>query len=228
MTLGTVDIHIVQPDLSHREEDLDCLSEAERRRAAAFRFPADAARWISYRAALRRILGAAIQLPPDQVRLELTESGKPLLANPYESLHFSLSHCNDLALVALCADGPAGVDLEPLSRAPDLSGCESTFCHPIEIAELARESSARWMRLLEIWTAKEALLKALGTGFLHPPESFRIHFGQTIRAIAESTPLPGCEDQILRRLTHPVLADYCATLSAPASVSMIDFFDHVL
>lgn len=225
MTQGTASLHLVLPDHSLRDEDCGDLSEAERLRAAAFRFPADAARWISYRAALRRILGAAIQVPPDKVRLELTEFGKPLLSTPHDSLHFSLSHCNDLALVALCPDGPVGVDLEPLSRAPELSGCETTFCHPIEIAELPDEPSARCLRMLEIWTAKEALLKALGTGFIHPPESFRIHFGPTIRAIMGATPLPGSEDQILRRLNHSALVGYCATISTPLSISLIEISD---
>jgi 4'-phosphopantetheinyl transferase len=161
-------------------------------------------------------------MAPHDVPLVLTDSGKPVLAPPFDHLHFSLSHCNDLALVALCADGPVGIDLEPLSRASDLSGCENTFCHPDEIAALPMESSARCIRMLEIWTAKEALLKALGTGFLHPPETIRIHMeAPPFTAICDS-PLPGIEGLTIHRLHQPSLAGYCATLSIPASVSRIE------
>lgn len=222
MIPGTVSIHLVSPGAASREEDERVLTNPEKSRAASFRFPEDAARWTSFRAALRRILGEAIQVPPHEVPLVLTEFGKPVLAEPFACLHFSLSHCNDLALVALCADGPVGVDLEPLSRAPDLLGCETGFCHLEELASLPVDPSARARRLLEIWTAKEALLKALGTGFSHPPENVRIHFGASTLSAVSITPLPGMQDQVLRLLHHPALALHCASLSSPSSVSLVE------
>jgi 4'-phosphopantetheinyl transferase len=145
-----------------------------------------------------------------------------VLAPPFDHLHFSLSHCNGLALVALCAEGPVGIDLEPISRAPDLSGCENSFCHPDEIAALPVEQSARCFQLLEIWTAKEALLKALGTGFLHPPETIRIQPEASRFNATCDEPLPGIASQIIQHLQHPALTAYCAALSIPASVSRIE------
>lgn len=222
MTPGTVSIRLVSPNSASREEDDRILSNPEKSRAASFRFPADAARWTAFRAALRRILGEAIQVPPHEVPLMLTEFGKPVLAEPFARLHFSLSHCHDLALVALCADGPVGIDLEPLSRAHELLGCETAFCHLEELASLPVDPSTRARNLLEIWTAKEALLKALGTGFNHPPETVRILFGASTLSAVSSSPLPGMQDQVLRFLHHPDLAFHCASLASPASVSLIE------
>lgn len=222
MKPGTVTIHIVSAMVKPLESDKRLLSDDEVERAATFRFPSDATRWIGFRAALRRILGHAIQIPPADVPLALTGFGKPMLATPFEHLHFSLSHCSDLALIALCVDGPVGIDLEPSSRAPDLSGCEATFCHPVEIATLPVEQLARSLRLLEIWTAKEALLKALGTGFSHPPESVCIQMESSRFTATSETPLLGIENQILHRLRHPALANHCAALSVPESVSRIE------
>jgi 4'-phosphopantetheinyl transferase len=222
MKPGTVTIHVVPAMARSLKSDRRILSNDEEKRAASFRFPKDAARWTGFRAALRRILGQAIRVPPRDVPLELTEFGKPIVATPFEHLHFSISHCSDLALVALCTDGPVGIDLEPSSRAPDLSGCETAFCHPTEVAALPAEQSPRNLRLLEIWTAKEALLKALGTGFSHPPESVCIHLGASRFTATSEVPLPGIEQHIIHRLHHPLLANHCATLSAPASVSRIE------
>ena len=143
MTSGQVTIHLVFPEIISQEAALACLTDEEKSRADRFRFRKDAVHWIDCRANLRKILGQAIQRPPREVPLILSENGKPLLAPPYDSLHFNLSHCSDLAIVALSAEGPVGIDLESLDRAPDLLECEATFCHPLEISELPSETSAR-------------------------------------------------------------------------------------
>lgn len=218
MKPGTVTIHAITVDAAHRGDDWLLLSPDERVRAASFVFPKHAAHWIACRAALRRILGEAIQVAPDKVPLDLTPLGKPVLSEPFGGLHFSLSHCEDLALLALCTDGPVGVDVEPSHRAPDLIGCENTFCHAAEIDVLPAETGARGRRLLEIWTAKEALLKAIGTGFNHPPESLLIHS----RSATSEIPLPGIERQILHRLEDRLPNGHCAALAAPDTASMIE------
>lgn len=219
MTPGTVSIHFISPEPLPTDVGWPLLTPSERIRAASFVFPKHASHWISCRAALRRILGNIIGVPPAEVPLIVSEFGKPSLAPPFAGLHFSLSHCEDLALLSLCQDGPVGVDVEPSHRAADLPDCETAFCHPAEIDTLPADPIARGECLLEIWTAKEALLKALGTGFSHPPETVRIH-GSTASS-GES--LPGIDRQVIHRLNHPQLAAHCAALSAPASATRIEF-----
>ena len=112
---------------------------------------------------------------PHLVPLILSPFGKPLLAPPFDSFHFNLSHSQGLALIAVSPSGAVGIDTEPLNRAPSLIGCESTFCHPEEIAALPTRKVARGEDLLRIWTAKEAYVKALGTGLSTRLETIRIH-----------------------------------------------------
>lgn len=225
MTSGQVTIRLVFPEIISQEAALTCLTDEEQSRADRFRFRKDAVHWIACRANLRKILGQAIQRPPREVPLILSENGKPLLAPPYDSLHFNLSHCSDLAIVALCAEGPVGIDLESLDRAPDLLECATTFCHPREISELPSETSARASQLLRIWTAKEAVLKALGTGLSHPPESVRILFGNPAGIAISDRPLAGVENQSLHELHHARLNGYQSFVSAPASVTRIQLID---
>jgi phosphopantetheinyl transferase len=192
-------------------------------RVSRFRFREDALHWAVCRAGLRQILGAALQLPPIQVPLILSESGKPGLAPPFDSIHFNLSHCSSLAVVAVGIDGPVGIDLEPLDRAQDLLECEETFCHPAEIQSLPAEIPRRAGQLLRIWTAKEAVLKALGTGLTHPPEQTRIVFeNPAARAFSDSS-LPGIESQRLHELGFPELAGHQGFVSVPDSVRSIRF-----
>lgn len=212
MIRGTVKLHTIRPSECC---DASVLSPSERERAESFRFRADALRWMSFRASMRTILGVCLRLPASEVPIRISESGKPLLDSPYHRLHFSLSHTNDLAILALSEAGPVGVDLEPIDRASDLLDCESSFCHPLEIAGLPEETSARQDRLLQLWTMKEAVLKAVGTGFLVPPESVRLEAreGSVHRAIATHSPHL-FDSQRIRNIDHTGLAAYRIALSS--------------
>jgi len=196
MITGEVIIHLIRPaDLSAQEAKA-FLTADERERAARFRFEKDAAHWMACRAAMRRILGDAIGLPPLEVPLITATYGKPVLAAPHDGLHFNLSHCTDLALLAITETGPVGIDLEQKARAPELLECETSFCHSMEIAALPKDFTTRAAALLDIWTAKEAALKALGTGLSHPPESVRILNDAAI----SDTPLEGIHHLTIHRL----------------------------
>lgn len=215
----TVSIHIIRSGPHRDDSAWLSLSAKERLRATSFVFKDDAANWIARRAAMRRILGQLVDILPAELPIVVSDDGKPGLAEPFDHLHFSLTHSKDLALLAVCVDGQVGVDVEPSGRASDLTGCESTFCHPSEIASLPVEPLARASMLLDIWTAKEALLKALGTGLTHPPETVRIH-SDTARS---DIPIAGIDEQAIHRLNHPALAGYRAAVSAPRSVNRIEF-----
>ncbi len=218
---GLVSVHLVFPSAISHDEARSCLTAAELSRAGRFRFHEDADHWIACRAQLRRILGDAINLPPDQVPLMISTNGKPELSPPFLQLHFNLSHCSKLAIIALSSDGPVGVDLEQRSRAEGLLGCEVSFCHPLEIDSLPSEPADRAGQLLQIWTCKEAVLKALGTGLSHPPAAVRILFQPSNCSAISDLPLAGIEAQRLHPLQHPVLDPYQAVLSAPLSVERI-------
>jgi 4'-phosphopantetheinyl transferase len=223
MKAGTVIIHLIHPDAVSRRDADSFLTNEEKLRAASFRDPEHGLRWQNWRAALRRILGNEIGCAPQEVPLVLNEFGKPMLAGQGGLPDFSLSHCDDLALVALCVDGPVGVDVELLDRAAHLSGCEAIFCHPDEIAALPDEEQKARERLLETWTAKEALLKAAGTGFSHPPETIRLCAENGSWRGTSSISLAHFSGQIVTRLKHPSLADYCAMVSRPERVNEIRF-----
>lgn len=212
MTSGSVQLHAIRPTES---SDISVLSPIERKRADSFRFREDALRWISYRTAMRSILGERLGISPVDVPIRISERGKPYLEGPREGLHFNLSHTNCLAILAISTAGPVGVDLEPMDRAADLLECESSFCHPLEIAGLPDDPAVRQDLLLQLWTMKEAVLKAVGTGFLLPPESIRIEtdFGSMHRAIsAESQDL--FVPQKIQRIDHPSLVGYRVAVSS--------------
>lgn len=212
MNTDFVTLHLLKPSTPG---DRSLLTGEEISRAAKFRFPEDAARWISYHTSLRRILGLALGIAPRLVPIRTAESGKPMLAEPFEEFHFSLSHVDDLALIAISKGSPVGIDVEPKKRAIELLGCESSFCHPDELKALPASANARSELLLELWTMKEAVLKAVGTGFLTPPETVKmLAVNPTgFQAIDDGTN-EELKRQFIQPLSHPELDGYQVALSS--------------
>lgn len=223
MNPGQVIIHLIVPGGISRERATLILTKTEIERASRFHFENDALHWIACRAHLRLILGKELSISPQEVPLVLSEYGKPVLASPHSAFFFNLSHSKDLALLALSKEGPVGVDLEKNDRGGDLLGCESTFCHPLEILELSNDPQLRAAHLLRIWTHKEALLKALGTGLSHPPEQVRICFDQPFSTAVSDSLLEGIVGQHLQNLSHPLLKGYQAAISMPTMISSVAF-----
>ncbi len=207
---------IVDPAGIPDERIAACLSTAEQEQAARFRFEKDARHWRACRTALRTILGRALGIDPAGLVLEFGEHGKPRLAPPHDGLHFNLSHCHDLALVALSRSGPLGIDLEPADRAGSLLGCESSFCHPQEIDALPAPADARAAALLDLWTSKEALLKALGTGMSLAPESV------SLAGPGGHGSHPRLRGFTLRPLHHAALEKHVARLATPDGIAGIE------
>ncbi len=149
------------------------LSPDEGARADRFRFARDRRRFVVARAALRRLLGAALGQAPGRVVLLAGPEGKPELAG--HPVHFNLSHSGDLAAIALCRDAELGVDIEQIRPLDDLDGLIATTCSPREAAALAALAPFRRREaFFRVWTRKEAYLKALGTGLAVPLDSVSV------------------------------------------------------
>ena len=220
MRSDQVIIHLIDP--TRIREIHTHLTAEETERASRFRSHKDSTHWAACRAGLRIALAKACAINPKDVPISVGPNGKPLLDPPFTHVHFNLSHCSDLALVAI-AGTPVGIDIERSDRGPDLLGCEETFCHAGERMALPAEREPRSMFLLDIWTAKESVLKALGTGFFLPPEEVEIRFDTTpVTALSPHRPTLS-QNLHIHRLGHPALADHTAFVSTSPRVIEILF-----
>jgi 4'-phosphopantetheinyl transferase len=120
----------------------------------------------SQREPLRALLGVYLGLPTDAVVLVDDEHGRPELAPPWNRLlQFNWSHSADSALIAIARDVRPGIDIERIRPRPRAMALAERFFHGEETAALLALSEERRERaFLELWTAKEAVLKALGRG----------------------------------------------------------------
>ncbi|QNK03415.1 4'-phosphopantetheinyl transferase family protein [Dyella telluris] len=118
------------------------------------------------RAPLLAMLGAYLGVPAADVALEAQEHGRPVLAGGQrDTLSFNWSHSHDQALIAVARGVLPGVDLERLRAHPKAVPIARRYFSPDESAALeALPADQRDRAFLELWTAKEAVLKALGRG----------------------------------------------------------------
>lgn len=90
---------------------------------------------------------------------------------------FSLTHTAGLVAVAVATGRDIGVDAEAVVADAATAAVAATFCTPVELAAFdALAEADRLARFFTLWTLKESILKAAGTGFLMPPQDVEIGF----------------------------------------------------
>lgn len=164
----------VSPD--RLERCAQVLDPLERERGDRFLRPADRARFLASHAALRLVLAEAQACAPSEIRLTAEAAGKPQLADPTGGhLEFNLSHSGGRALIGLAGSTAVGVDIELIRPIPDAVRIARTHFSRDEAAALANlPSDAIEPAFFGLWTRKEAVVKALGTGLSLPLDRFSV------------------------------------------------------
>lgn len=113
---------------------------------------------------LHEVLAAYLEIPADQLRIAKTATGKPWLPE-HAWLRFNLTHSGHSAAIALCREYDVGVDLEKVSgKVAVKKAIAQRFFHPDEQRWLALDEANYLIRFTQLWSLKEAWLKARGTG----------------------------------------------------------------
>ncbi|MBD9374614.1 4'-phosphopantetheinyl transferase superfamily protein [Rhizobium sp. ARZ01] len=161
--------------LNHRElgspSHWDWLSEAEQQRARQFHIPQLTQRYVVSHAALRLVLGRHTGRHPSEIYFQTNAWGRPEING---GPHFSLTHSDSIAVIAVSISVPIGVDVEDISTKIDidiLRGIMSTE----EIRRLD-SSDPQGDALLRLWTRKEAILKAFGRGLSYDARQLTVGF----------------------------------------------------
>jgi 4'-phosphopantetheinyl transferase len=217
---GTIHVWKVRLCSSHAElrELPGLLSAAEGERAGRFAFEKDHARFVSCRASLRIILGRYTGVAPEKLAFRYEAQGKPALEG-LAGWQFNLSHSRDLAAIAISRNDPVGIDLELI----DADFPRDDVAPDILTADELREMDARPFidqseYFFQLWTLKEALLKALGRGLSLEPRDIHVHLDAGLNPDLFTGP-PDFMNATLRRLN--LEAGYAAALAVLAPVAPI-------
>lgn len=140
------------------------LAPDEQRRCQRFIRPQDRQRFTMVRGGLRWLLGQYLNIAAEAVQFCYGEKGKPELAQSHAvNLTFNLSHSHGMAMIALAAEGDLGIDLEQINPQADYVGITRRFLTPGEQqVVLGQPPEAQCPIFFQLWTRKEACIKAVG------------------------------------------------------------------
>lgn len=180
-TLNTNEIHVWTIVCPQYPPPLDIslsnLSDTEKARASRFKDPVNQSRWSYFHSCLRDILGTYTQLPPRELEFESSKQGKPSVADSgvEPTLYFNLSHSGNIALIAVSKTLPVGVDVEYKKNIREYESLVGRFFSSKELREFQTlDPKDRMAGFYYGWTAKEAIIKAIGLGLSAPLDAFDV------------------------------------------------------
>ena len=153
------------------------LDDVERSRWERFQHTPARRQYTLCRAALRSLLCEHLGCGNDRLSFETAEGGKPLaiLDGQPVPAGFNVSHSGRHGLIALAPTGRIGVDIEECVPRDDLDRLAGAVFGPAEQTALAAASGDDRIRLFfRLWTLKEAVAKALGSGLSLDVSQFEI------------------------------------------------------
>lgn len=225
--LGTVGdtelVHVdLTPEATREAAAVAWLDELELARWRRYRHPRPRRQFALCRAVLRGMLCERLRCANRDLRFAALEHGKPeaLVRGTTVPTSFNVSHGGNHGLIAFAPQGRLGVDIEERHSRHDPDGHIREVFTPDEQAALASaEGESKTLLFFKLWTLKEAVIKALGTGFSLDTATFElpraIYRDARRHACLELPPLPQLEHQPRTRwrLDDVGTGDYAAAVA---------------
>lgn len=113
---------------------------------------------------LRLVLSKRLDIDPKEISIVYDKNNKPFLkGNP---LFFNISHSREAFAFAISQHSRVGIDLEKVNKDIDFVSVTKRFFCSQESEFILETPGDSINRFFLLWTRKEALLKALGTGII--------------------------------------------------------------
>lgn len=156
-----------RPDLRHRA----LLSAAELERAGQLRAAQLRDRYVMAHAACYLVVGTTFAIPSRLQRIGYGDRGKPMFIF-HPDIQFSLSYCDEGFVIGVARNVIIGVDVERVRTIEDAAELAELHYAPSERSALGVRQLVDTdydCRFLQVWTRKEACLKAAGLGIADMP-----------------------------------------------------------
>ena len=175
---GLLILHVdLRPDQEREARAVDLLDDAERRRWDRFLVHRAARQYSLCRAALRVNLCERLGCANRELSFGYLQHGKPFakVNGTPSPISFNVSHSGMHGLIGFAKHDDLGVDLEERALDRDFDGIASGVYGPVERRALSAAAGSEKADLFyRLWSLKEALIKALGTGFSLSPARFEV------------------------------------------------------
>lgn len=193
------------------------LNPDEVLRRNRYRLATERRRFVITRGILRIVIGNYTNQRPSDVEFAIRLNKKPQLKD-YNNLHYNVSHSGDWALIGV-ANRAIGIDIEKVEPDFFFQDIVADSFNPLEKRYLERNDNDPAL-FYQLWTRKEALVKATGKGI---GEDF-----DQIPSLDGQHQLPQEQtDQSWMVSSFSVTENYLATIAYPIEISAasINFYN---
>ncbi len=152
------------------------LSEDEIEKAQCLFSAEQMKHFITSRGFLRLLLSRYLKVKPGEIEFQYNNNGKPALSGKYKKeLCFNISHSHGTALYGIAMRRSIGVDVEKIRTNISYNKIANRQFSQSEINMIQKAPfDENIQTFFNIWTRKEALLKATGKGLLSPMSQFDV------------------------------------------------------
>lgn len=178
-------------------------------------------RYLISHAACRNILEKYTSIPAEKIVFITNNFGKPGIKQT-PPVYFNLSHSHDMAALAISSHSNIGIDIEYLKKKPSWLKLARRFFSNDEVNFLQSQPETRQLtQFFQIWTRKEAYIKAIGTGLNTPLSSFTVVSGDTVHPLH---PTPSTTSWYQQDLDLPLL--YKGTVVQDTPIKKIRYYSY--
>ena len=223
----TIDLWFIDPATlpPSQVNDLTALlSEEEFAKLKHYRHQATRHTALLTRAISRLVLSHYTQTPAVSLTFTKQPNGKPELANNAHNIRFNLSHNDQLIVLAVCVNDEIGCDIESPNRKVNIPAITRRFFAPQEQQLLSQlPEQLQQQQFFEIWTLKEAFVKATGLGIALGLDRFYFQTLPFIKVLFNAQyPLPPQAWQFYQAPLNQQLLAICRASEQKQSVHIYD------
>lgn len=210
------------------QEFAELLDPVEQERAQRFRFDHDRERFILGHGLLRSLLSRYLKRDGSLIRMARGPFGKPFLER--KDLRFNMSDTKDAVLVAFTHRTEVGADIETMTRRVDHASVAEHYFTAPELQSILDASggsdtrSQQKRRFLELWTRKEAVLKASGVGIMDDLKALRVDGERNTMLITHDAFVKMAAPEY-HVITHSIGEDHVISLASPVAIRRVQFWN---
>jgi 4'-phosphopantetheinyl transferase len=164
------------PSITQNLEELWMfLSDQEKAQAENFINISLKDRYIASHGLLRHLLAFYTGIEPQNIQYSINQFGKPFLKDTNCRIQFNMSHSKDYAAYIIALDSLVGIDIEWKDKTINFQEIAELVLSPTEINIFNKlNPREQFHAFYEIWTKKEAVIKAIGQGLSYPLKAIDI------------------------------------------------------
>jgi len=219
-------IHIWRVDvsdfISRVGELAPILSAKEKTKSERFHFEKDCNNYIVSQACLRLLLGTYLNIPPNAVELCEGAHGKPYLKQA-DGFQFNLSNSHGCVIYAFTLNCEIGIDTEYSPRTVEFHELATRFFTKSEANQLLKlKDGALRLAFFNVWTRKEAFIKAIGEGLSFPLKNFEVSVNDPARIVAINGDELEAKEWFMQAFEPE--EDYVAAVTVKNKINLVSYY----